>query len=88
MYEILFKNDMGHLVVENADIMPYNIIKFAYDFIKNKIYIATDNTGYGCRFYILRDGSNNNFNLTLGEYFFNINLKKLDQFDPCSMIKL
>lgn len=56
LYKIQFYNDMGHLLIQNQQTIPEHIQQFAYSKVKLYIRHATDNSGRGCMFYILKDG--------------------------------
>ncbi len=57
----------GHLMIKLYDLIPDQIRKFAYEKIKNKINYATDKENLGCRFYILKNGLNNTWEVCLPE---------------------
>jgi hypothetical protein len=85
-YNIIFYNDMGHLMIEKLFDLPTNITTFAYNVIRNKINYATDKNNNGCRFYILKNGLNDKWSYIYNNVQINIDYSKLDKFYSNSMI--
>jgi hypothetical protein len=53
-YNIIFHNDMGHLMIHNFERIPRHITDFAYSKSQQYLFCATDKEGLGCMFYILK----------------------------------
>ena len=55
-YNITLYSDMGHLLTYSKEhnILPDHIYHFVYEKTSNYIRYAIDNSGLGCRFYILK----------------------------------
>jgi hypothetical protein len=85
-YTITFYNDMGHLLIDSLpEDIPEHIQKFVYEKIKNKINFATDKTGYGAVYYVLKSGLNDKWIYESGNDTIIVKYK-LDNFNPGTMI--
>jgi hypothetical protein len=83
---IIFYNDMGHLMVADFSNIPKHIRDFAYDKIQNKIVYATDAKTLGCRFYILKNGLHDKWVYNYDNIQITLNYSMLDKFDSNRMI--
>lgn len=85
-YTVEFYNDMGHLRTypDYGDI-PDTVFKFACEKVRNKINYATDLSGLGCTFYILKDGLKTKWTYEVGGDKITINYANLNVFDAESM---
>ena len=82
LYNIIVRNDMGHLCVSSKDcVLPEHINSFVYKKIKNKINLATDKKNMGCLFFILKKGLNDTWTYHVGNDTIIVNYE-LDNFDP------
>jgi hypothetical protein len=94
-YTIRFYNDMGHLTTKpDISFLPRDIYDFARSKAKLYLYQATDLTGYGALYFILKDGLQRNWT------YYKQNLRSpngvdevtitfdIDTFDPTRMRQL
>lgn len=84
-YNIVYYNDMGHLMIENYNILPPFVKDFVYEIIKNKILYATDKKGLGCMFYILKPELLTEWTYNINDTKINVNYGKLDKFNAIDM---
>jgi len=84
--EIIFFNDMGHLMMFNYSNIPKNIRDFAYNKIQNKIVCATDTKNLGTRFYILKNGLNDKWVYNYDNIQITLDYSRLNKFDSSTMI--
>ncbi len=84
-YNIVFRNDMGHLVIDNFENIPINIREFAYKAIENKINYATDNSNLGVRYFILRSGLNTTWTYIINNEKIIFDYSKLNKYDSKNM---
>ena len=69
IYNITLYNDMGQLLTSpEYSVLPRDISDFVYTKAKMYLNYATDTSGLGCRFYILKPELNKNWS-----YFYNGN---------------
>lgn len=85
-YNIVFVNDMGHLMIQDFNDIPENVKNFAYEVVKNKIVSAKDNSHLGCIFYILIDGLLPTWTYKYKDVEITIDYSKLDKYDSRRMI--
>lgn len=84
-YKVKFYNDMGHLMIENYDNMPQSIRDFAYEKAKQYLNYATDTSGMGCRFYVLKRGLSDKWTYNYGRYSVEIDWSDCITFNTNTM---
>ncbi len=85
-YTVEFYNDMGHLRTSpDCGEMPDRIFFFACQKVRSKIDHATDLSGIGCTYYILKEGLQPKWTYEVGGDKITIDYTHLDIFDEKSM---
>ncbi len=85
-YTVEFYNDMGHLVTEPyCGEIPNDVFDFVCRKSRSKIDHATDLSGIGCTYYILKKGLLPKWTYEVGGDKITIDYTRLDIFDEASM---
>ena len=78
-------NDMGHLYIYPYDTLPKHIINFIFTKAKSHINYATDSTGYGAMYYILKPNISKIYGFKYDKNTFIVTYD-IDIFNPRKMI--